>query len=425
MSWDMFGGVSESAPEQAYRSRDLSSGPGYHMPMPGVGYDSVPGPAPEPFMPLGAPTSGPPFASSSYASYGSPDYSPWGFDANVPPPPPSSAPPEFGIPRGPVMVQATHSGHSAHSYSGHHAQGHSHTHMHYAPAPSARPTQQHAHAQASGRRVSFSQSVSPHFQYSKCTGRRKAVCVGINYHRQPYELFGCVNDAKNVYRFLNKHHHFKEEDIVLLVDDSRNPKQHPTRQNIIEAMRWLVKDAHPHDSLFFHYSGHGGQTKDKDGDEIDGWDEVIYPLDYQTAGSIVDDLMHAIMVQPLPIGCRLTALFDSCHSGSILDLPYLYHTNGRTKGSQVKSSHIKEKSTPADVMSWSGCKDSQKSADTFEGGLAVGAMSYAFMQSLTLNPHQTYQELLRSVRETLKKKYSQKPQLSSSHRIDTNLQFII
>ena len=33
------------------------------------------------------------------------------------------------------------------------------------------------------------------------------------------------------------------------------------------------------------------------------------------------------------------------------------------------------------------------------------------------NPNLTYQELLRAVRTILKKNYSQKPQLSSSHRI--------
>lgn len=34
-------------------------------------------------------------------------------------------------------------------------------------------------------------------------------------------------------------------------------------------------------------------------------------------------VMHDIMVKPLPAGCRLTAIFDSCHSGSSLDLPYI------------------------------------------------------------------------------------------------------
>lgn len=73
-------------------------------------------------------------------------------------------------------------------------------------------------------------------------------------------------------------------------------------------------------------SGHGGQTKDLNGDEIDGWDEgqddclclissfptnsgnlpVIYPVDFRKAGHIIDDEMHKIMVKPLPIGCRLT-----------------------------------------------------------------------------------------------------------------------
>ena len=37
-------------------------------------------------------------------------------------------------------------------------------------------------------------------------------------------------------------------------------------------------------------SGHGGQTKDLDGDEADGFDEVIYPVDYNQAGHIVDDV---------------------------------------------------------------------------------------------------------------------------------------
>ncbi len=39
------------------------------------------------------------------------------------------------------------------------------------------------------------------------------------------------------------------------------------------------------------------------------------------------------------------------------------------------------------------------------------------------NPNQTYQELLRSIRVILKKKYSQKAQLSSSHRIVSVLEF--
>jgi hypothetical protein len=94
------------------------------------------------------------------------------------------------------------------------------------------------------------------------------------------------------------HWGYKEGDIVMLVDNASNPRQMPTKRNILDAMRWLVKDAHPHDALFFHCtlycnhvvvtlnalmvrldSGHGGQIPDKNGDETDGLDEgKSYPL---------------------------------------------------------------------------------------------------------------------------------------------------
>lgn len=86
---------------------------------------------------------------------------------------------------------------------------------------------------------------------------------------------------------------------------------------------------------FFHYSGHGGQTDDDGGDEDDGYDETIYPVDFEQAGVIVDDTMHEIMVGSLPPGCRLTAIMDCCHSGSALDLPYIYSTTGNIKEPNV------------------------------------------------------------------------------------------
>ncbi len=94
---------------------------------------------------------------------------------------------------------------------------------------------------------------------------------------------------------------------------------------------------HSHSSLLD--SGHGGQTRDKDGDEADGYDEgllnsarphrlwhlfpVIFPVDFKLHGEIIDDVnsefsdlsfsylpyaqeMHSIMVKSLPSGCRLT-----------------------------------------------------------------------------------------------------------------------
>lgn len=312
------------------------------------------------------------------------------------------------------------------------------------------------------------QGIDYSYQYSQCTGNRKALLIGINYIGTRNQLRGCINDAHNMFNFLTSRYGYNSDDIVLLTDDQQDMVRVPTRANIIRAMQWLVKDARPNDSLFFHYSGHGGQTKDLDGDEEDGMDDVIYPVDFESSGDLVDDDMHDIMVKPLPAGARLTALFDSCHSGTVLDLPYTYSTKGVVKepnvwkdvgenglqlamayasgnrsalfsslgtiattvknkmGNNVDRERVKQiKFSPADVIMLSGSKDNQTSADATEGGQATGAMSYAFVKVLTLQPQQTYLSLLQNMRQELISKYSQKPQLSASHPINVYLQFIL
>ncbi|KAG1047992.1 hypothetical protein G6F43_009590 [Rhizopus delemar] len=303
----------------------------------------------------------------------------------------------------------------------------------------------------------------PNFQLSNCQGRKRALLIGINYFGSSSELNGCIHDVHNLKEFLIKFYHFKAEDMVILTDDQSDSQFIPTKENILAAMRWLVNDAQENDS------GHGGRVQDMDGDEDDGFDETIYPVDHDQyegdSGQIVDDEMHEIMVRPLPRGCRLTAIFDSCHSGTALDLPYVYSTKGVIKEesifkdagsgllsaglayamgntSEAISSFIglgkslmnkksvdervkKFKSSEADVIMFSGCKDDQTSADAVENGQSTGAMSYAFTTALRQNQQQTYLQLLNSVRDILKEKYSQRPQLSSSHPIDVNLLFFI
>jgi len=74
--------------------------------------------------------------------------------------------------------------------------------------------------------------------------------------------------------------------------------------------------------------GHGGKLKDQDGDEKDGYDETLVPLDYQNAGQIRDDDLYKILVRPLKEGVYATCIMDCCHSGSILDLPYTFAADG-------------------------------------------------------------------------------------------------
>jgi hypothetical protein len=112
--------------------------------------------------------------------------------------------------------------------------------------------------------------------------------------------------------------------------------------------------------------------------------------------------MHDIMVKPLQAGVRLTAIFDSCHSGTALDLPYIYSTQGILKepdlakeaghgllgvissythgdiggvatnilgfakkaisGDEAYNRALATKTSPADVIMFSGSKDNQTSS---------------------------------------------------------------
>lgn len=302
------------------------------------------------------------------------------------------------------------------------------------------------------------------FQYSNLSGKRKALLIGINYVGTNAALRGCWNDVKNMKQFLLTKG-FREDDMVVLTDEARDPRSIPTRQNMTAAMHWLVRGAQPGDSLFFHYSGHGGQAKATQGDEADGMNETILPLDYNQAGQMEDDELHANLVRPLPMGCRLTAIMDSCHSGTALDLPYVYSTSGNIKETNIAAGVGKglmgaamnyargdiggvvkgllgtfktatnsngadditkqTRSSPADVVMFSGCKDSQTSADAVEAGKATGAMSWAFIGVCQEYSQLSYLQLLNACRDRLAQKYSQKCQMSSSHPIDLNLVFTV
>lgn len=53
--------------------------------------------------------------------------------------------------------------------------------------------------------------------------------------------------------------------MMVLTDDNPNPSGKPTAQNIVGAIGWLINGAAPGDSLFFHYSGHGGTARGQGG----------------------------------------------------------------------------------------------------------------------------------------------------------------
>lgn len=253
-------------------------------------------------------------------------------------------------------------------------------------------------------------------------GRHKCLVIGINYTGSRAALRGCINDARNMQGLLKRNGFPDDGSHMLLLTDerSRGGSYQPTNENVIKAFAWLMKDVRKGDVLFFHFSGHGGQQPDKTGMEVDGFNETLIPVDYERKGQISDDVLWGSLVYPLPEGARITALMDMCHSGTGLDLPYDYNLDTRRWKEDVNPAH-----SAGDVVLFSGCEDAQTSADVSGGygSQAGGAMTQAFMGAYdTCNGRAaTYHEFLVAVRKQLRrKKFSQRPQLTSSQQFDAN-----
>jgi len=58
-------------------------------------------------------------------------------------------------------------------------------------------------------------------------------------------------------------------------------------------------------------------------------DYTICPVDFESQGQIDSDTLHKAIVSPMIREARLTVLFDCCHSGSAIELPYVYRPNSQ------------------------------------------------------------------------------------------------
>merc|ERR1712232_1057230 len=247
------------------------------------------------------------------------------------------------------------------------------------------------------------------------SGRKKALLIGCNYPGQSGQLSGCINDTHRWRQLLVSQYGFPQENIVQLMDEGVNDYMYvPLRSNMIAATRWLVEGAMPGDMLFFQFSGHGGQRESEDCSEADGMDEVLIPTDYHDAGVIVDHELFDLLVVPLPSGCKLTVIMDCCHSGSALDLPFVWNERSNNWDIEAYPWH-----TAGDVQMFSGCEDAQCSMDVTRHGQAGGAMTTAMCDVLEKQHKQKsaveYPELLIQLRGVLEQRgFDQKPKLSSS-----------
>ena len=275
--------------------------------------------------------------------------------------------------------------------------------------------------------------------------RRKAFLVGINRYPDPRNnLKGCVNDALLMAKTLREQYGFAGPTDTKLLTDER-----ATTANFRKGLEWLVGGASPGDSLVFHYSGHGAQVRDVDGDELsDNLDEILCPYDLDWNHPFTDDDL-AELCREVPKGTLFTVILDCCHSGTGLrnflnpDLPIRYKflpapvevrhrsesrienrgidrsvtMTGPDKALPVRRFGISLSKTNAVLIA--GCRSDQTSADAWIDGDYHGALTYYLWRSLReLNWKGTYRKLISETGAALADhNYDQVPQLEGPARL--------
>ncbi|KAK0487869.1 caspase domain-containing protein [Armillaria novae-zelandiae] len=173
--------------------------------------------------------------------------------------------------------------------------------------------------------------------------RRKALLIGISYVQEEYHSNprhqlgkGPEKDVDGIRALLEDEFKFKKEDITVLTDFANAPREKwPTKMNIERAIHSFVDGAKAGDIHFIFYAGHGYQIRNDNSHEDDQQDEHIVPCDalgpdFIEKKMIIDDLLKNILVMPLAAAdANLTAVFDCCHSGTVLDLSH-YRCNDCT-----------------------------------------------------------------------------------------------
>jgi hypothetical protein len=243
---------------------------------------------------------------------------------------------------------------------------------------------------------------------------KKALLIGINYTGTSNELYGCINDTTSIKERISKQGF---NDITVITDLT---SKKATRDNILEEFKKLLMNCQAGDLLFFLYSGHGSYAIDRNGDEKDGRDELIVSCDLK---GVLDDELKSLIQTHLKADVTLFALFDSCFSGSVLDLKYQFMDS---LDYDKFTENSKQLETQGNVIMISGCTDNQTSADAVFGGKAAGAMTWSLLESLKQKPNVNWRELVKTMRDLLKtSQFTQIPQFSSGNFVDIDKEIFI
>jgi hypothetical protein len=213
---------------------------------------------------------------------------------------------------------------------------------------------------------------------------------------------------------------FAEADIHEITDEVA------TKQGILDAIQqYLIETAQPGGVAFFHFSGHGQQVADDNGDELDGYDEALVPINsplvfnpgvYEGENLIRDEelgkLLDEVRRKLGPTG-HLTVVLDACHSGTgtrgsgiargtthKMASPDYIAGNSKTAKEAAGLEGTKDERNLAPMVSFFGAAQHQLNFETTdEEKRGVGSLSYALCKKLSAAPKSTtYRGLFEQVK---------------------------
>lgn len=241
------------------------------------------------------------------------------------------------------------------------------------------------------------------FSLSGYAQRKYAILVGISdYHcldkNNEWNDINGVNDVTLISLILKKQG-FSIQTIT---------NSNASYNNIISSINKLTLKCKKGDYVYIHFSCHGQPFEDQNGDEEDGWDESIVPVDagmiyekgvYEGEKHIIDDdllvMMNKIRSKVGKTGVIYVVL-DACHAGTsfrgddeevVRGTNYGFSVEGkRYRPTRIeKINHYQMKSIPgyAPIIYLEACRPYQKNVEIVEKGVNYGGLSYYISRILS------------------------------------------
>lgn len=253
--------------------------------------------------------------------------------------------------------------------------------------------------------------------------RKRAFLVGISHYDTSltgyqWNNINGVEDINLLVPVLNS----QSFSITSLLDNDA------TYDNIVNKLSLFTNKTRKGDIVYLHFSAHGQPVEDVNGDEEDGWDEAIIPIDaykiykkgtYEGDKHLIDDQLNKYIKklrEKIGPSGFVYVVIDACHAGTSsrandetirgTHVGFTYN-NKVFKPSTNKKSHYRIETNPtlSNVLFMEACRSDQVNTEILVAGKRYGPLSYNIAQALSATSLSTNaEEFFKSLRSSIMNK---------------------